>query len=356
MKLHIKMPRPIVGWPLVPAIALEKQAPGFIVKLLEASSFRRQTVFAVLARVDVTHVAASAFLHEVGANSGDGSDDLAEPFVTFANTLCIRKCRDLVRAAYGPFNDGLMGALGRIGSEPLDTPEDYLDLATFFANEEHRGKARTLRHVRSVSTATVAVLKNLDPLWTCNSHIVDICAQKGTTNELNEALNFIRVHCTAATDDALRQSVRRIGPDGANEEFFQEWFRRADRFPPGPELKNDKFRPLASAEAMIDAGRRFRNCLATKICDVLLGRYFYLEWLDARGAIVELRPLSDGRSWLREEIYGHNNSPLPRQFRNDVRRDIRDAGIFELINVREDFSKDALTRTFGLETPLDWLI
>ncbi|MXN67477.1 hypothetical protein GR183_21430 [Stappia sp. GBMRC 2046] len=355
MKLHTKMPRPIVGWPLAPAIALDKQAPGFLVNLFEASHLRRQSLFAVFSTVNITSEGASGFLQQLDGTANEAYN-LANPMEAFARALCQRKCRDLVRAAFGSFENGLMGALGRIGGGPLDRPHLYRELVSFFQEREHRAKARTLRHVRVMSSETIKVLRTLDPLWVSNPHLVDMCSRHGSASGLNEALRFIRSYCSGADDHALRRSIKMVGPASTTDAFFQEWFRKADRFPTGPEIRTDRFRPLSSATDMIEAGRRFRNCLGKKIRDVLLGRYYYLEWAVSPGAVVELKPLSDGRNWLVEAIYGHDNTSLHHELLRNIRADLCDAGLLELIEIREDPEKEELARTLGLESPLDWLI
>ena len=67
--------------------------------------------------------------------------------------------------------------------------------------------------------------------------------------------------------------------------------------------------PLASMRALLEASRKYRNCLSHRLSDVAAGRMavgeFHGEWL------VEFRPLSLGAGWMLRDVHGHRNGPVP---------------------------------------------
>ena len=78
--------------------------------------------------------------------------------ISHALVAC-RRVRDLLHAAYGPV-DGLLGALKRLGDDPLPR-ESYRDLMSVLTEPEHRVRAKVLEqmsehHVRPPNHALVA--------------------------------------------------------------------------------------------------------------------------------------------------------------------------------------------------------
>jgi hypothetical protein len=65
---------------------------------------------------------------------------------------------------------------------------------------------------------------------------------------------------------------------------------------------------LDSAAALADAGRRYKNCLATRIFEVVLGANLYVEWRPSTqepGVIAELRRTNQG--FLLEGLHAADN-------------------------------------------------
>jgi hypothetical protein len=71
--------------------------------------------------------------------------------------------------------------------------------------------------------------------------------------------------------------------------------------------EDDEIRPLLSGADFVDAGRRFRNCLAaTKIDEAAAGQSAFAELKQAQ-AILEFRPLSLGLGWMLHDVHVAQN-------------------------------------------------
>ena len=129
-------------------------------------------------------------------------------------------------------------------------------------------------------------------------------------HELHSALTYIRVRCSGATDDAIRACLKRLKPGGHRGDLVKFWATRFDRPPVAIDLHDDPtLVVLDSAAALIDAGRRYKNCLATRVNAVFLGAFVYVEVRLSQGGvsglIAELRNTS--RGFFLEGLYAPDN-------------------------------------------------
>ncbi len=62
---------------------------------------------------------------------------------------------------------------------------------------------------------------------------------------------------------AIQNAIRTMAPHSPLRSLVSRYLIRADRFPPQPfgHGTDDEIKPLDSAEALIMAGYRFKNCL-----------------------------------------------------------------------------------------------
>jgi hypothetical protein len=124
----------------------------------------------------------------------------------------------------------------------------------------------------------------------------------------------------------------------------------------GPFPQDDPDFRFLVGPALLDAGRRFRNCLPQQLGELALGRKLFFEWLPEPGAIVELYCLSDGRGrcyFHAGQIRGVNNARLLPGDLNAIRARLSTAGVlfrgadirqqaplFGLLNVFDDEGAD----------------
>jgi hypothetical protein len=94
---------------------------------------------------------------------------------------------------------------------------------------------------------------------------------------------------------------------------LSRWLKKTDQPVAGPQIPADDpdFTVLATGEAMAALGRRYQNCLSSKIPYVATGRHAYLEWRHTPGAIAELHRLSNGQFVLADVHAVLNREPDP---------------------------------------------
>ena len=123
--------------------------------------------------------------------------------------------------------------------------------------------------------------------------------------ELNQAVAFIRRVATKATDASIENAIRTMAPHGTLRSLISRHLSRADRFPPQPfaHATDDEIKPLDSAQSLIMAGYRFKNCLRRNLGRVLTGAVAFAEF---RHLILELKPLSSG-GWILTDVHAAKN-------------------------------------------------
>jgi hypothetical protein len=166
--------------------------------------------------------------------------------------------------------------------------------------------------------------------------------------DLNAALVLVRETVSTATDAALRQSIEQIGPKTTLGDFFSRWLRKMDQPVAMPVIPADDpdLTVLATGEAMATLGRRFQNCLGSKIPYVATGRHGYLEWRHAPGAIVELHRLSDGQFVLADVHIVLNQRPDPALV-EAIRSKLQSLGIPTLETIENQIRACGVLRLIG---------
>jgi hypothetical protein len=276
-------PRAISGWPLDHLISLDALYPGILRFAFQASSLRRQGIFLTL-----SHLRPGS-PEDLAARLARSTDLPAspDPLATIATALVTLRVRDLVQALH-PGVDGLVGALNRIGDNPLH-PLKYRTLVRMLREPDQR-RARVLKQVEVISETTLSVLRVLDPTF-LYPDIVKRFRSTASVQAFNAAVDLIRRVVPSVTDEDLLASLKALGPTSGLDTWAQRWVTKAE-FPILPPIQDDEdWRVLRTGEAMAEAGQRFRNCIKGRVALVALGRAAYVEWR-SEPAIIELLALS----------------------------------------------------------------
>jgi hypothetical protein len=159
-----------------------------------------------------------------------------------------------------------------------------------------------------------------------HENIVKRVGSAEAAERVNETVRLIMDFNTSATPTALWKSASDLGDDTTLTEWLRRFLLKADRFPKPPLPLNDPdFVPLSSGSALVDAGCRFQNCLASKAMHVLSGRASFYEFKPSPGAIASFYRMTDG-SWLMAKVYGRCNGRVPPDVAAQVRRKVIDMG------------------------------
>jgi len=318
--VQVRKPRRIEGWALPALVRYDEAYPGILRFAMSASAFRRQAIFLVLAaafpnRVDTIADRVRGVLPESFPDSGN-------PHEAIAQALMTSRVRDLLQALFGPV-EGLVGALNRLGPDPLH-PLKYRGLVDLLSNPEHEARAKVLRQLQTIAPDTLLVLRMLRPSF-LHADVVQRLDSFDKVQQFHVALDLIRDVRPNVTDDELLASIKALGPKSKLGNWAERWLAKAV-FPSFPAIQDDdEWVGLRSGEAMHEAGRRFSNCLKTKVSAAAMGRSAYIEFRPTP-AIIELAGLSRGQ-WVLEGVYGPKNGPVDRETARAIRRKLDHAGI-----------------------------
>ncbi|WHQ72860.1 hypothetical protein KEC54_27990 [Methylorubrum extorquens] len=311
------------GWALDRAITLDCACPGLLASTLYFGPGRRQAVFLALASIDWLGQAeiARRFHQAIAGTDALGQSDAA---VIGRAILLLRRPRDFVRALFGTVPDGLLGAMQRLGHDPVGAPETYKELHRLFFS----GAAADRRRIKvlgqmagSLVGAQIEIVSVLDPVLLHPAFVANVYETKQVA-DLNAALAYVRARCSGATDEAIRSSLAKLKPGDHRSTLYKWWIHRFDRLPRTLDTRGDpSLVVLGSAEALSDAGRRYANCLKSKVGEVFVGTYVYIEYRPAApepGVIAELRVTT--RGFLLEGLYARKNCKVRPERAATVRR------------------------------------
>lgn len=322
--------RPYAGWTLAAAAELDRAAPGFLVSTFGWGSAKRHAVWAVLAEWRLG-AKLSNLAYDLHAGAPALSELEPDLLAQIGPALILSRARCILRSLYGHVPDGLLGTMSRLGRDPLSSPAHYRALHRLFASSDpaDRTRVRALRQVPGLLLpGQIEAAEALPPVLVHARLLAKLKTAK-EASDLSRAFSYVRAHCTGATDAAVRQSIEALPQAMSRGAWLKRWAERFDRLPDAPTLADPTLIILHSGAALTDAGRRYANCLKTKIAEVLLGRAAFVECRLARakssGALVELVRTSTG--WCLVGLHAHNNRRVPRLVAAEVRTRLAACGI-----------------------------
>lgn len=291
----------LLGWSTNALVKLDDEVPGVLSRVLTAAPARRQSIFAALAAYEVK---AGVFI---------AGDELLP--MSFAEVVRHGRAKDILRLGFGDVPEGFPGLLTQIGERPLFRAKDYLVLYDFLTGDDVRA-AEALRASGRITCRKLEVLLALDPRWR-HAHTLDRIDSGPEALTFNEAVAFIQSVNSKASDEVVAEAIARMGPTSSLPRLLDRLLRRANRLPPNPVPEGDnELRPLASMRDLLEAGRKYRNCLAHRLADVAAGKMAIGEF---RGeCLVEFRPMTLRTGWLLREVHIERNRPVPLALFSEV--------------------------------------
>lgn len=283
----------LLGWATAALVKLDDEASGILSRVLTAAPARRQAIFAVLA------------LQEEKSGVFDVGDGLIPP--SLAEVVRHGRATDILRHAFGEVPEGFPGLLTRIGERPLPRSKDYLALYDLLVSDDARG-AEALRGSGRITCRKLEVLAALDPRWR-HANTVQRIDSGPEAMTFNGAVAFVQSLNSKATDEAVEGAIALMRPTSTLPRLLDRFLRRADRMPPHPVQHGDnELRPLATMRDLLEAGRKYRNCLAYRMADVAAGRMAVAEFRSE--CLLEFRPLSLGAGWMLRDVHVERNRPV----------------------------------------------
>jgi hypothetical protein len=329
----------LLGWLGPKLLAYDEQAPSLLRKTLQAAPLRRQAVYAALAFEVVEQK------HQPILTSRREPDDDHE----FAALLRDGRASDIIEAVYGAVPEAFLGALERIGVNPL-RPTHYIRLFSMFACGD-RQKANALRHIGQITDHSVQIVDELLPLLV-DGKVVARLENRMKARELNQAVAFIRRVATRATDASIANAIRTMAPHSTLRSLVSRHLSRADRFPPQPFTHDtdDEITPLDSAQSLIMAGYRHKNCLRRNLGRVLTGAVAFAEF---RHLILEFKPLSGG-GWILVDVHGHKNGVVAPDDEQAAKDKCATLGVPHIVEAVNSEGWEAVARITGRRDWITW--
>lgn len=290
----------LLGWPTEALVRLDDAKPGILARVLTAAPARRQSIFALLAA------------QEIKAGDICQPDD-AFP-ASFAEVVRHGRAMDILRHAYGDVPDGLLGLLKRVGERPLPRAKDYIAIYDLLTSNDARG-ANALRGSGRITCRKLEVLAALDPRWRHANTLnrIDTGVEAMT---FNSAVEFVQSVNSKATDDVVAEAIALMRPTSTLPRLLERFLRRADQLPPHPLGGGDnELRPLSTMRDLLEAGRKYRNCLAHRLSEIAAGKMAVAEF---RGEILlEFQPTT-GAGWLLWSAHAPRNGRVALDLKDEA--------------------------------------
>jgi hypothetical protein len=336
---HPISPRPFAGWALDAALILDAAHPGFLAHTFQGSDLIRQARFAALGALKGQQPdALVARLRAVA--SSDLTTAAPEPLAEIAHYLLVLKPRHTLESIYGSCPAGLVGLFARLGPDPISTsPGIYRLIWNLYADPQHRERAKLLMDTPgTITSARIRVVSALDGVLLRRS-VLDRLSNPGEVASFREAIRLIQSLVPDASDERIGQSLDGLGEcrgspwarQKALSAWVLGWLQHMEHPPvPGPFESDDPDFRLLAGRTLLEAGRRYRNCLPDHLGHVAAGRKLFYEWTREPGAVVELSCLSDGQGRIAYEagqIRGLKNARLRPEDLNLIRRRLSRAGV-----------------------------
>jgi len=283
----------LLGWATDALVKLDDEVPGILARVLTAGPQRRQAIFAGLAG------------QEEKPGVFDVGDGLIPP--SLAEVVRHGRAADILRHAFGEVPEGFPGLLTRIGERPLPRSKGYLALYDLLMSDDVRG-AEALRGSGRVTSRKLEVLSALDSRWR-HANTLERIDSGPEAMTFNGAVAFVQSVNSKATDEAVAGAIALMRPTSTLPRLLDRFLRRADRMPPHPVQQGDnEIRPLATMRDLLEAGRKYRNCLAYRLGEIAAGKMAVAEF---RGeCLLEFRPLTLGSGWFLRDVHVERNRPV----------------------------------------------
>ncbi len=311
------------GWALDAVAKLDESAPGFFRHLLGASPKWRQAVFLAVGLGVLPN--PREFLMRC---NGDASETQQWTGVQqdLAQALMVMSPKEIVSATLGEIPDGLPGCLARLGSQPTRHAGDYLRLVEILTSTDPVMKLRckTLLKLDRLDADLISAALELDPIALIPG-ILRRVKDGLEARRLNQRLAAIRLVCSTATDEALRQSLEDRSANFRGHDFAQAWLERCDQAPVVcAELDANPQFESVSPQTCRDIGKQYQNCLGSKAQQLVTG--VWGAWVWKPGPLIvcvtkcEEGPLLTG-------IYAPGNREVPREHARMVKDVLRPLGV-----------------------------
>lgn len=237
--------------------------------------------------------------------------DAPDDFDLWRARLRDNRARDIAAKAGFGGSVGLLRALGRLPWRGLVDAQTYCRLGDLL---ESGGPGRKLiNHAATLSQDTIDVVDVLPDDLRERSLLDNLTTQGDLKRHVAERLAWRLARYRELYPETAEAFVAKL----LSGETDPDELLHHLSFPPPPWEGDDALKPLDTPDRMRDAGKRFRNCLGSRMNIVYAGQTYFYE-LDGR-AVVELDHIS-GLGWEVFDVRGPKNADVDDSLREELRR------------------------------------
>ncbi len=289
---------------------------------MSSGDLRRQAIFAALSRGIVDE--PQGFLSGVAGQNIRTASAGMDPLTQVAAVLAHARARVIVAAAFGECPPRLLAHLRRLGPQPFIVAA-YKRLHDLAANPVAESAARYLFSRDQLHILDIEKAERLRPEVLASKLARSIHASS-EIDRVNAVIEVSLRACSTVTPDWLAQSLDDVSEKTALGDWLYGLAERFDALLVEPPFFGDDETVLLSSGAMIlDASRRYKNCLKSMISETLAGKSYFYE-IKCDKVIAHVKMLTDGTGYL-DGLYGIQNKQVGKVIAKRIRDEFAHVGL-----------------------------
>lgn len=299
------------GWVLEDLCRLDALHPGFLRRATEARTAWRHAV--ALAIANGLFDRADRFLARCVPNDLSA---LSWPEILTRTAAAIMEMKpaEIVEASVGSCPDGLVGALGKMGFDPMDR-EALLALYAVFNDPQHTRRRKVIEQLKVLDQGLFEAAMITD-LALISPKLVGRLRHGAGAEKFNKAVAILRRHVSTATDAALAKSLADIGPETSVRDWARAFLAKSDvNLPAAPWGGGGGLIHLRNGELLRMAALKTKTCIETRINLVVTGQAAY--YLEPEASVIACVVRSTA-GWLGTQVVGYRNGRVPKPVRDRV--------------------------------------
>ncbi len=296
---------------------------------MQSGDLRRQVIFLALSH-GLLHDPAT-LLDRVGQNRvlATCAD---EPLVRVAAVLLHARAREIVTATFGHCPRHLLPILRRLGDQPFSA-DAYNRLYRLAADPTAKARVSYLLGRDTIFALDLEKAERLRP-EVLASKLAQAIHSVAEIERVNTVVEIALQASSTLTPDRLAQSLADLGDKALSNEWLHRLIEQFDTLLVEAPFSGDAEAVLlATGAAILDAGRRYRNCLKSMLHDTLAGHSYFYEF-SKDGVIAHVKMLTDGTGFV-EGVYGRGNGFVPDKLKLRVRDRLQHFGLPSIYDSRD---------------------
>ncbi len=309
---------------------------------MQSGDLRRQAIFSAMAHGVLG--APEVFLDRAGRDRAPTTFG-EEPLARVAAVLLHARAREIVTATFGACPRHLLAILRRLGEQPFSV-DVYRRIYRLAADPADKARIRYLLGRDTIFALDLDKAERLRP-EVLASKLAQAIHSLAEIERVNTVVEVALQASSTLTPDRLAQSLADLGDKALSNEWLHRLIERFDTLLVEAPFQGDSEAVLlATGAAILDAGRRYRNCLKTMVHNTLAGHSYFYEF-GQQQVVAHVRMLSDGTGFV-EGVYSRGNGFVNDKVKSRVYDKLQHYGVPTLYASRD---RSDLKVVAGLPSP-----